>query len=77
MDYLEAGSSLHYLVGRPDGRTQESVRKTLGIFRKLGLPVAPEKLEGLTTSLIFLGFELNTLVMEVCLLKRDDVPLAK
>ena len=37
----------------------------LEVLKQLGFPIAPVKLEGPTTRLVFLGFELDTLAMEV------------
>ena len=54
------------LMGRPG--TEEcavALETLLGVFHKLGLPVAPDKLEGPTSRLVFLGFELDTVAMEV------------
>ena len=42
-----------------------ALEKLLDIFRRLGFPVAPDKLEGLATRLVFLGFKLDTMAMEV------------
>ena len=62
---------IHYLddfllMGPPGSEECSSaLEKLLGVFRRLGLPVAPDKLEGPTTRLVFLGFELDTMAMEV------------
>ena len=56
---------IHYLddfllIGRPG--TEEctiALETLLGVFHKPGLPVAPDKLEGTTSRLVFLGFELD------------------
>ena len=41
---------------------------TLALCAELGFPVAPEKIEGPTTSLIFLGIEMDTVTQQLCLL---------
>ena len=62
---------IHYLddfllIGRPDSEEcAGALTKLLEVFKQIGFPVAPEKLEGPTTRLVFLGFELDTLAMEV------------
>ena len=62
---------LHYLddfllVGPPDSDVcQKNVDQVLRLFAELGLPVAPSKLEGPTTSLCFLGIEIDTVALEV------------
>ena len=62
---------LHYLddfliIGRAGTEECDGALATLlGIFERLGLPVAPHKLEGPTSSLTFLGFQLDTVSMEV------------
>jgi len=63
---------LHYLddflvVGRPGiEEGAEALAKLLGVFQTLRFPVATDKLEGLTTCLACLGFELDTIAaMEV------------
>ena len=42
-----------------------ALEELLGVFHRLGLPIAPDKLERPTTKLLFLGFELDTVAMEV------------
>ena len=42
-----------------------ALQTLLNVFESLGLPVAQSKLEGLTSRLTFLGFELDTVVLEV------------
>ena len=62
--------AIHYpddflLVGRPSSEECAVALSTLlEVFDHLGLPVALEKLEGPTSCLIFLGFQLHS---EVCL----------
>ena len=62
---------IHYLddfllMGHPDSDDcRVALEKLLGVFRRLGFPVAPDKLEGPITRLVFLGFELDTVTMEV------------
>ena len=58
-------SVMHYLddyllVARTQEGCHEALQKLLGIFERLKVPVAPEKLEGPGTKLKFLGIELNT-----------------
>ena len=59
-----AESVVHYLddslvMGAPRSQEcSESLNKLLSVFQQLGFPVAPGKLEGLTSCLVFLGFEL-------------------
>ena len=73
---------IHYLddfllVGnqsKEEGRTL--LDKALATFDSLRLPVAPEKLEGPTTSLTFLGIELDTVRM-VRRLPRDKLTEVK
>ena len=61
---------IHYLddfllIGRPGTGV---CRTLLGVLHKLALPVAPDKLEGPTSRLVFLRFQLDTVAMEVRLL---------
>lgn len=62
---------IHYLddfllVGAPGSpECAESLAKLLEIFAELGLPVALDKLEGPVCQLPFLGFELDSILMEV------------
>lgn len=62
---------LHYLddflvMGAPASAECElSLSKLLGIFNRLGLPIAEEELEGPATTLEFLGFTLDTVELEV------------
>ena len=50
---------IHYLndfllMGRPESdNCRVALDKLLGVFRRLGFPVAPDKLEGPTTRLVF------------------------
>ena len=62
---------LHYLddfllVGRP-GSTEcgKALSTLLGMFERLGIPVASEKLEGPTQVLTFLGIEVDTSALEI------------
>ena len=65
---LERGvkSTLHYLddfllLGPPHSLVcQQALHTTLALCEELGFPVAPEKTEGPTTSLTFLGIKLDT-----------------
>ena len=62
---------IHYLddflvLGEPGSEEcGTAVQKLLGVFERLGNPVAVDKLEGPSTSLVFLGFELDTVASEV------------
>ena len=52
-------------MGRPGSdECGVALKKLLGIFHQLGFPVAPDRLEGPTTTLVFLGFELDTVAMD-------------
>ena len=61
----------HYLddyitMGPPGANTcAENLEAMLATCARLGVPTAPGKCEGPTSSLVFLGFELDTEVMEV------------
>ena len=61
----------HYLddyitMGPPGADTcAANLEAMLGTCARLGVPTAPGKCEGPTSSLVFLGFELDTEVMEV------------
>ena len=62
---------IHYLddyliIGAPNSdECREALAKLLEIFRCLGLPVAESKLEGPWMCIIFLGFELDSSIMEI------------
>ena len=62
---------MHYLdeflvLGAPGSEEcSTALKKLLEVFERLGLPVAPEKSEGPDTKLTFLGFELDTMALEV------------
>ena len=61
---------IHYLddllMGWPDSdECEEALSKLLRVFYQLGFPVAESKLEGPTTCMTFLGFELDTEAAEV------------
>ena len=59
------------ILGRPaSDECAAALEKLLRIFGRLGLPVAQGKLEGPTTQLEFLGFELNSDEMVVRLPQR-------
>ena len=63
--------ALHYLddfliVGRPNSRECHiALATTLSICEALGFPVAPDKTEGPTTSLVFLGIEIDTVASQL------------
>lgn len=71
-----AQSVMHYLddfliVGEPESRQCAiDLRRLLDTFSKLRVPVAPEKLEGPTTCLVFLGIELDT--VQLCMRLSQD-----
>ena len=56
---------LHYLDDflfvEPAGQSGQALPKALATCTTLGVPVVPEKLEGPTTTLTFLGIELDTI----------------
>ena len=62
---------LHYLddfliIGAPNSpECQSALRIVMETFARLGFPIAVNKLEGPTTCLDFLGFELDSQMMEV------------
>ena len=62
---------IHYLddfllIGTPDtDECEKGMRTLLGVFHRLGLPVAEGKLEGPDVRLTFLGFEVDSCAMEL------------
>ena len=62
---------IHYLddfliVGPPHStKCKQDVDKIIEIFEDIGLPVAPAKLEGPSTSLTFLGIGIDTVSLEI------------
>jgi len=62
---------LHYLddfllVGPAQSQeSQQALDTTMATFASMGLSVAPEKTEGPTTSLVFLGIEIDTLRLQL------------
>ena len=64
---------MHYLddflvVGAPNSSEYVATLTTLlRVFDRLGLPVAVEKLEGPLSCLVFLGFQLDSEAMVICL----------
>ena len=64
---------MHYLddyftVGPSNSETcADNVKIIIHMALHLGIPLAPEKLEGLTTSLVFLGILIDTTCMETAL----------
>ena len=58
---------IHYLddfllIGPPNSsQCASALKKTLAICNWLGIPIAPEKVEGLSSQFTFLGIELDTL----------------
>ena len=74
MDHPVAGSPeivLHYLydfllIGSPaSGECRNGMEVLLASFHQLGLPVATEKTEGPAPRLTFLGFEIDSVAMEI------------
>ena len=67
---------IHYLddflvIGAPNSpECGEALRCLLEVFKRLGIPVAINKLEGPVTLLEFLGFEMDTLAMAIRLPPR-------
>ena len=63
--------TIHYLddylvVGAPASQEcAEALSTLLGVFERLGLPVAMDKLEGPWSRLTFLGFELDSSTLEI------------
>jgi hypothetical protein len=61
----------HYLdnfivFGHPgSGECKQSLDHVLSLFDKLGIPLAPDKLEGPSTTPTFLGIEIDTVAMEI------------
>ena len=70
---LEVQAVMHYLddflfVGSPGtDECQRALAITLATCEELGVPIAPDKTEGPSTSLAFLGIELNTASMSTSL----------
>ena len=68
-----ADRSIHYLddfllIGPPDSpECAEALQTLLALCKELGIPVAEEKTEGPATILIFLGIEIDTIAMQLCL----------
>uniref|UniRef100_A0A1X7TAT6 Reverse transcriptase domain-containing protein n=1 Tax=Amphimedon queenslandica TaxID=400682 RepID=A0A1X7TAT6_AMPQE len=65
--------SLHYLddfimVEGDVVAAEEAKRLLCFSFQKLGLPLEPSKLEGPSTCLTFLGFEVHTFNLQLCFL---------
>ena len=58
---------IHYLddfliIGPPESpRCLDAIQKTLQTWAQLGVPIAPEKFEGPTTCLTFLGIKIDTI----------------
>ena len=65
-----------FLIVAPPGssRCAENLDKLLSLFKRLQIPIAPEKLEGPTTRLTFLGIELDTRAL---ILRLPDGKLAE
>ena len=80
-------TALHYLddfllLGPPDRQVcHNNLELPLSLCQELGFPVAPEKTEGPTTSITFLGVELDSVAQQVRLpqdkLSRIQVTIAK
>ena len=62
---------IHYLddflvTGAPaSSECAVALKRVMDVFQRLGFPIAIEKLEGPTTCLEFLGFELDSQALEV------------
>ena len=79
--------ALHYLdnflfAGPKDSaQCQQAVKTALATCRELGVPVAPEKLEGPATNITFLGIQFGTQTMQLSLppekLQRISQELAR
>ena len=74
MHYLD-----DFLLLGPPGQAvcEHSLKGLLSTFSILGVQVAWEKLEGPTTRLTFLGIELDTVAMQMCLPERKLAELRK
>ena len=78
-----AGTLFHYLddfltVGEPaSSECSVSVTILLSVIGYLGIPVAMDKLEGLSTCITFLGIEIGTVVGEIRLPEVKVVELQK
>ena len=61
---------IHYLddfliISPPESpRCMDAIQKTLQTWAQLGVPIAPDKVEGPTTCLTFLGIEIDTIQWE-------------
>ena len=76
--------SLHYLddfplVDHNYERAMDIKGKMCELFQFLGLPLEPSKFEGPSASLNFLGIQVNTLQMQLCLPadKLECLPLSE
>ena len=58
-----------FLVARTQSQATAQLRFLLGVFQQLGLPVSPEKLEGPSQTITFLGIEIDSITMEARLPK--------
>ena len=72
-------SLFHYLndfliVGSPGSlECSRHLTTLLALFEQLGVPVAMDKLEGPTTSLTFLGIQIDTISMELYASRKRDL----
>jgi len=73
LENFDGVEGLHYLddfllFGAPDsGKCKQALQMALACCRSLGVPVAPRKIRGPSTTLTFLGIELDTVSLSVCL----------
>lgn len=71
----------HYLddflfLGPPESKQcSNSLRAALAVCNHLGVPVAPEKTEGPTSVLIFLGIEIDTVAGQIRLPQEKLIKL--
>lgn len=55
-----------YLAGPPSSpQCEDDMQKTIALFKNLGVPLAPEKIEGPVTNLTFLGIEIDSQTMSI------------
>ena len=66
--YLDDWMIIYWGVVAPNsGECGEALRITLGTCQELGVPLSPDKNEGPTTTLTFLGIELDSSRLQVSL----------
>ena len=68
VDHLPHYKENFFIAGPANSSTcEESPHAMLALCEKLSVPIKPSKVEGPTTSLIFLGIHLNTTSTEACI----------